>query len=997
MSMLDVGPFRWARGRLPKDERGFTIIETVMALGILVIVMLSTAYTATIGFKYAGVARQRETAGGYAMKYYQQALALPFDAFKKGLNSTLDTTWASDVSPAGNIITSPATCAANGANSPCMKVPGLNTYESLQKTDGATGNPCDGSFSPMCPHVQTDSPPSGSSGSGTTYTSKVYVTNPPVSVCTPLCYRVIVMNSWNRPVSAGAASTITYQSLMTFTGGSGACLGTSSHPFAGPCGKYLYGQALIPQGSITITANTAGGTSIQNINLGNAMVLLPQDSTNSQSSQVSVVQGVTTTSGVSLGLGTAAPTAVGGRYISAQADNDPTLPSNPSQTQDLTGTDTSGSVSAQSGSSSTGTISAVNCGTTSVNAICLTKAITDLTASTTAAVAASSSPSCNGVTNGLPCGYSVSQVRSSTGCPGGMSGCVVLHLFNGATDLGTCTLVSVGAPPGASYTQVSQNTTTTPQPQTAKVSRSFGQVTFGCIPSGVGTAPSNWNVLPTGFTSVGTTNTGFLVAVKNGYAQTLQAQAGIASPATSATASGTEWYYSPGVTPQTGGTLSARLNNTTDSWESGGTAPSKIPPAVAGAGTLAAALATTTDTYSSLGTLSGAITNTATSIKVSETATPPATPFVIKIDSEQMQVTRRQTNGSGCSTSIPCYTVARGYNGTTAAAHSDGTAVSLLVTPRCPSPCTFNVNETVSPSSAVPFTIQVDSEQMQVTSRTLVSGSTYQYTATRGYNSTTPAAHSSGAAVSEVVTTCPTTCSFNVTETSSPPSSVPFTILVDGEQMQVTTRTLVSGSTYTYKVTRGYNSTATAAHAAGSTFSYRFPACTTTCSFNVTETSSPPSSVPFTIVVDSEQMQVTSRTLVSGSTYTYGVTRAYNGTTASMHTAGTTFYYRIPFGYTTVTDSSPSSTAMPVTSVNYTTGGCTYQESVSGSLTSPTGSVANTSSGGVVTNSAGTLTPPLKGDFKFNVTCGATVVADLDIAFNLGTMKATATYGAPAQ
>jgi hypothetical protein len=200
------------------------------------------------------------------------------------------------------------------------------------------------------------------------------------------------MTSWNRAVSAGAASTVTYQSLMTFTGGAGACLATSSHPFAGPCGKYLYGQALIPQGSITITANTPGGTSIQNINLGSAVVVLPQDSANSQSSQVSVVQGVTTTSGVSLGVGTATPSAVGGRYISAQADNDPTLPSNPSQSQDLTGTDTSGSVSAQAGSGSPGTVSAVNCGTTPGNAICLTKAITDLPASTTAVVAASASP-----------------------------------------------------------------------------------------------------------------------------------------------------------------------------------------------------------------------------------------------------------------------------------------------------------------------------------------------------------------------------------------------------------------------------------------------------------------------------------------------------------------------------------------------------------------------------------------------------------------------------
>jgi hypothetical protein len=87
---------------------------------------------------------------------------------------------------------------------------------------------------------------------------------------------------------------------------------------------------------------------------------------------------------------------------------------------------------------------------------------------------------------------------------------------------------------------------------------------------------------------------------------------------------------------------------------------------------------------------------------------------------------------------------------------------------------------------------------------------------------------------------------------------------------------------------------------------------------------------------------------------------------------------------------------MSVPTLSYTTGGCTYTESVNGGLASPSGSVANTTTSGVVTNSAGTLTAPLTGDFKFNVTCGGTTVADLDIAINLGTIKTTATYSAGA-
>jgi hypothetical protein len=328
------------------------------------------------------------------------------------------------------------------------------------------------------------------------------------------------------------------------------------------------------------------------------------------------------------------------------------------------------------------------------------------------------------------------------------------------------------------------------------------------------------------------------------------------------------------------------------------------------------------------------------------------------------------------------------------------------VTPGCPSPCSFNVTETSAPPTGTPFTIKVDSEQMSVTSRTLVSGSTYTYGVTRATNGTTSTAHTLGTSFTYVSTGCPTTCNFDVNESAAPPSGTPFTIQIDGEQMQVMARAkyfpsgapagcINSNSLWCYSVTRAYNSTTATSHATNATVSYVIGGCPSPCSFNVTDTTAPPST-PFTILVDSEQMQVTSRTLVSGSTYTYVATRAYNSTTAASHASGTTvFYLSVPFGYTTLTDSSATGTSITPTSVNYTTGGCTYQESVTG-LSSPSGSVANTTTAGIVTNSAGSLTAPLAADFKFNVTCGATVVADLDILLNLGTLKTTATYSAGA-
>lgn len=998
MRVTRAGFFVRFRARVHRDEGGFTLIELMVALFILFIVMTSVGYTATIGFKYAAVARQRETAGGYAMKYYQESRALAFNTIKKGLSPALDPTYSTDT----KIITDSATCASTGANAPCVKVPGVTTcgsatcYESLKITTDGTANTYSPQTPPLVPHQWAESVPAGTSGSVTTYTSRVYVTTPSSSTCTS-CYRLVVVTSWDMPVDGGAATSVTYQSLMTNT--SGGCLGTASHPYSGPCGPYLDGQAIIPQGTITITPNTSGGTSILNVNLGSAVISLPENAANVQTSQIKLAQALMNASTVTLGLGTSAPTLVGWRYLAVQADNDATLSGSTSQTANLSSSaDSSGSVSAVAGSSSLGTTSASSCGSISSNAICLSKANTDDPSVgrglATATVLDSGSSSCNGVGT-LPCGYSVSLVRSGSNCPGSMSTCVVLHLYNGGTDLGTCTLVSIGAPATASSTLVKQTTGNPPVPEVATVTRNFGQVSFGCIPSLV-TPPSGWNLTPSGFTGVGTTNTGFLAAIQNGYSQGLQAAAGVASPTTSATVSGTEWYYNPGNTTQAGGTLTNPVGNTSTSLTAGGTLSANLATAVAGSGTLAAALGPLADTFSALGTLAAAINSTnSTSIKVTESTPPPATPFVIKVDSEQMNVTARTNQTGQCVAPTYCYTVTRGYNGTTAATHSNGAAVTYRSVTGCPSPCSFNVDETVAPSTGTPFTIQIDSEKMQVTNRVLVSGSTYTYTATRAYLGTTAAAHSAGATVSEIVATCPTSCSFNVSETSPPPSAVPFVIQIDSEQMNVTSRVLVSGSTYTYTVTRAYNSTTATVHSAGATVSYYRTGCASPCSFNVTETATPPS-LPFVIQVDSEQMNVTNRVLVSGSTYTYTVTRPYNGTTAAAHNSGATVTFFVPFGYSAQTDSSPSGTAMSVPTLSYTTGGCTYTESVNGGLASPSGSVANTSTSGVVTNSAGTLTAPLTGDFKFNVTCGGTTVADLDIAINLGTIKATATYSAGA-
>src|SRR4051794_4749546 len=94
-----------------------------------------------------------------------------------------------------------------------------------------------------------------------------------------------------------------------------------------------------------------------------------------------------------------------------------------------------------------------------------------------------------------------------------------------------------------------------------------------------------------------------------------------------------------------------------------------------------------------LGVLAGNITASATSFTVCELVAPPATPFTILVDGEQMTVTATGTASNktgGCAFSNPndsaadtrpwTVTNGRGANGSTAAAHTNNDDVTQLTT-----------------------------------------------------------------------------------------------------------------------------------------------------------------------------------------------------------------------------------------------------------------------------------------------------------------------------
>src|SRR5213594_753985 len=76
-----------AFSRALRREEGFTIIETMVALGVILASVVALAYVTTAGFNSIGYSRQRQAASGLANQAMEQVRGLPFDTLKKGLNN----------------------------------------------------------------------------------------------------------------------------------------------------------------------------------------------------------------------------------------------------------------------------------------------------------------------------------------------------------------------------------------------------------------------------------------------------------------------------------------------------------------------------------------------------------------------------------------------------------------------------------------------------------------------------------------------------------------------------------------------------------------------------------------------------------------------------------------------------------------------------------------------------------------------------------------------
>lgn len=197
-------------------------------------------------------------------------------------------------------------------------------------------------------------------------------------------------------------------------------------------------------------------------------------------------------------------------------------------------------------------------------------------------------------------------------------------------------------------------------------------------------------------------------------------------------------------------------------------------------------------------------------IKVANASSFPSGSSIL-IDSEEMLVT---------GTSGNTLTVARAQDGTTAATHSNGSAVTLVFSSTTN---TIKVASTANFPSSGNFTIQVDSEHMLVTG----GQGTTTWTVTRAQDGTTAARHSGGATVTRVVGKQDTTILVDKPYNLGF-ASTPFTVAVgsEGHGTGYEHMTVIGTSpgpttgTYWWSVTRGVDYTPTAAHSTGNAGTY---------------------------------------------------------------------------------------------------------------------------------------------------------------------------------
>ncbi len=485
-----------------EDERGFTIIETMIAITIIFAAMVALAYTATIGFHSIAYGRERVTADGIADQIMETIRGQAYSKIQTGLSS-------GDLTDP-NITPGPCGTPAVYRFQSC-------SGEQIVSSGGVPSTPW------INPHTGTIA--ASATTNRIAFNWKTYITNDCPSV-TATClamtpYRVTVMISWASAAYPNKANNLVQiQSLFSSPSG---CLSSSTHPFAAPCQPSFYGIAQVPAAHIDISG------SIQGLTFTSGYLGLTGTESNLQNEQVTVGRASFSESQVSVTDGAGTRTDAGTLTTASAADSDPGAPGA-----------TYGTATVASGLG--GTVSSGN-GSTSID---LVAPAGDAGTADTAVAAGGANvcppppPPPTAETDNLPCvggriqqGGTLTASTTLNGIVGGL-GTVTLANVAAAANSPNMSLVNRQADPGKDGSVA------------VSASRNIGTVNIGAFPAAVG-APAGW--------------TGYLLSM-TGYQDSATSQAGSTTsvaPAAGSTAGTISYWNGAGYTTRS--VTDALLNN----------------------------------------------------------------------------------------------------------------------------------------------------------------------------------------------------------------------------------------------------------------------------------------------------------------------------------------------------------------------------------------------------------------------------------------------------